>query len=198
LEHLSGVLRQVSVRNGKIRIKSKVLKMIVRRPGPSEKKERILSELSTVRSAILAEVTVIPSDMHDHPFLGIWDLKDLLAHLAGWDVTNLAAAREILEGKLPSFYSHFDKDWASYNAALVQSHRRAEMGELIAHARDTHLSLLSFLEELPADEFYRDRGIRAGRYKVTIGRLLEAERDDERKHLEQIQAYREAIKLENS
>lgn len=159
----------------------------------NDKKVQVLSDLRAVRSAILAEATAIPSEKHDQTFLGTWCLKDLLAHLAGWDVTNLTAAKEILEDRLPSFYTHYDKDWASYNETLVQEHRRENPKKLIAHIKTTHQALLSFLEQLPVEEFYHDRGIRAGRFTVTIGRLLEAERDDERKHLEQICAFRRSI-----
>ena len=157
-----------------------------------DRKIHILSELRAVRDAILAEVAAISLDMYDQVFLGTWCLKNLLAHLAGWDVINLAAAQEILDGKLPSFFAHYDKDWASYNKMLIKEHHRQTPGELIGHVQATHQTLLAFLEELPAEEFYHDRGIRAGRFKVTIGRLLEAERDDERGHLEQIQAFHES------
>jgi hypothetical protein len=167
--------------------------MVKRNLDVREKKEQLHSELRDVRSAILVEAARISPDLYGQVFLGSWCLKDLLAHLAGWDVTNLAAAREILEDKLPSFNAHYDKDWVSYNTALVQEHRREDPEELIAHIKAMHQSLLVYLEELPAEEFYRDRGIRAGRYKVTIGHLLEAERDDERKHLGQIQAFRKSV-----
>jgi len=49
--------------------------------------------------------------------------------------------------------------------------------------------LIAYLRAVPAAEFNRDRGLRAGRYKVTIARLLRAETDDERKHCAQIREF---------
>jgi len=69
-----------------------------------EKKARLLNSLLNVRGRILAKASKLSSDDEDEVFLGTWSIKDLLAHLAGWDVTNLEAARDILKGELPGFY----------------------------------------------------------------------------------------------
>jgi hypothetical protein len=53
----------------------------------------------------------------------------------------------------------------------------------------SHGELIAYLKTVPAEEFERDRGLRAGRYKVTIARLLRAETDDEKKHCAQIREF---------
>lgn len=47
-------------------------------------------------------------------------VKDLLAHLIGWDYTYLQAFQDVREGRLPEFFAHFNPDWRKYNAALVE------------------------------------------------------------------------------
>jgi len=163
-----------------------------KRQTPDEKKAALLAELVEVRGRILGEAAGIAPQDQDDVFLGVWCLKDLLAHLAGWDVTNRQAAQEILRGEIPGFYAHYDKDWASYNAQLVAEYRREDLGELIDLLKKTHGELLADLEAIPAPEFYKDRGIRASGYKVLLNRLLEAELKDEREHLAQIQAFAES------
>jgi hypothetical protein len=120
---------------------------------------------------------------------------DLIAHLVGWDFTNLAAAKDIQAGKLPEFYAHYDKDWKTYNAGLVAKYKRDEFEELLALARDSHSQLIAYLESLPVETFEKDFGVRSARnYKITIARLLQAELKDEQEHLEQIRGF--AAKLQ--
>ena len=65
----------------------------------------------------------LPPLLHDQVLLGIWTIKDLLAHLIGWDFTNLQAIQQILAGQYPTFFKYYDKDWQSYNARLVLEYR---------------------------------------------------------------------------
>lgn len=119
-------------------------------------------------------------------FLGTWSVKDLLAHLAGWDFANLEAVEAVLAGRLPAFYAYRDPDWRTYNAMLVARYRRGMLTEMIEQARDSHRQLLDFLQSIPAESLGRDFGVRFRGYKVTIQRLLTAEHGDEMTHLQQI------------
>lgn len=44
--------------------------------------------METRRNSLDAASSPSP-ERQDEVFLGIWSVKDLLAHLAGWDVTNI-------------------------------------------------------------------------------------------------------------
>jgi uncharacterized damage-inducible protein DinB len=157
-----------------------------------EKKAKLLSGLVDTRGKILASASSLSPEDQNRLFLGSWSAKDLLAHLAGWDETNLKAAKEILENALPSFYAEHDRGWATYNAKLVAEFSMENYEDQLVLARDTHARLLEFLKELSADELWKDRGIRARGWKVTIGRLLEAEMSDEEQHLEQLNRFMES------
>lgn len=150
------------------------------------KKDQILSNLATIRQRILAAISALSETEADRVFLGTWSAKDLVAHLIGWDETNLEAARSILEGKLPSFYEHRDRDWQTYNAMLVRRYSKESVKELLAAMQDSQERLVGFLRTVPPEHFSRDFGVRFRGYKVTIQRLLEAEWKDEQTHLQQI------------
>jgi len=126
------------------------------------KKDKIISGLVETRGKILDAASSLSAAEQDEVFLGVWSVKDLLAHLVGWDFTSLEAAKAILAGKIPSFYSYHDRDW-----------------------------LVDFLEAIPAEEFDKDRGVRFKGYKVTIARLLQVEIDDEKTHLTQVEGFRD-------
>jgi hypothetical protein len=154
-----------------------------------EKFTKLINQLRDVRGRILAKATAIPPEYEDEIFLGVWSIKDVIAHLAGWDVTNIDAAKSILDGKLPGFYAYHDKDWSTYNAQLVDQYKRDDLQELIKLARETHNELIEFLLSIPASEIYKDRGIRIKGYKVILARLLQVEKEDEEQHFEEIRDF---------
>jgi hypothetical protein len=156
-----------------------------------QKKDNIILALSQARRKILKVAHTLPSDKQGEVFLGVWSAKDLLAHLVGWDYTNIEATKSILVGELPEFYSHHDRDWASYNALLVERHRIEDYAELLHSVEASHRALVDLLATVPADEFEKDRGVRYKRYKVTIARLLQAEAEDEEEHYSQIKEFAE-------
>ena len=113
-------------------------------------------------------------------------VKDLLAHLIGWDYTNTLAVKAILTNKVPVFFSHYDKDWRTYNARLVTQYKLNNFRQLVRAVQKSHRDLITLLQSVPAAEFSKDRGLRSDGYKVTIARILQAELDDERVHHQQI------------
>jgi len=160
-------------------------------------KRELISNLTETRAAILHEASQLFPTAQDTIFLGVWSVKDLIAHLAGWDFTNLAAVRDVQAGKLPEFYTRYDKDWKTYNAELVAKYKRDDFEELLALVRDSHRQLIAYLETIPAEAFDKDFGVRSGRgTRVTVARLLEAEWKDEQMHLEQVRVF--LAKFQNS
>ena len=59
----------------------------------------ILSAIIETRTALLQAASQLSLDAQNTVFLGVWSVKDLIAHLIGWDFANLAAAKDIQAGK---------------------------------------------------------------------------------------------------
>ena len=156
-----------------------------------QKKDNIISALTQARRKILHVAYTLPPEKRGEVFLGVWSARELLAHLVGWDYTNIEATKSILSGELPEFYSHHDRDWTSYNAFLVERHKIEDYAELLRSVEASHRALVDLLATVPADEFEKDRGLRYKRYKVTIARVLQAEAEDEEEHYRQIQEFAE-------
>lgn len=51
--------------------------------------------------------------------------------------------------------------------------------------------MVEFLAAIPAEEFSKDRGLRSGRYKVTVAQFIKFETYDEQRHAKQVRAYAE-------
>jgi uncharacterized damage-inducible protein DinB len=156
-------------------------------------KDELLFGLKAVRESILNGALALPAEARDRVFLGTWSVMDLLAHLAGWDFTNLQAVQDVLDGLLPEFYDHRDADWRAYNAILVGKYKRADFSEQVQLVRDAQGQLLKFLKNLPAEDFKRDTGVRYKGIKVTMARLIQSELEDEEMHFEQVLAFRKSL-----
>ncbi len=153
------------------------------------KKEQIIADLIDARRQILNAAARLPVDQRDDVFLGAWSVQDLLAHLVGWDLANLAAADEVLADQLPAFYAYHDRDWQTYNAHLVAQHKKADWSAMVAAVEGSHRDLIERVRAIPAEELDRDRGVRYRGWKVTIARLLQAEAGDEKQHAAQIREH---------
>jgi hypothetical protein len=106
------------------------------------RKKQVLSGLIETRQNILAEAVSLSDEQQNQVFLGRWSIKDLLAHLIGWDLTNLDAVKSVLNGKAPDFYQHHDRDWQAYNGILVRKHKKDSLQELLTNARESQGQLL--------------------------------------------------------
>jgi hypothetical protein len=154
-----------------------------------QKKDQLLSGLLEVRRQILDLAGALPLEKQNVAYLGEWDIYGMLAHLAGWDFTNIQAVEQIRSGSMPEFYQYASPDWRAYNAQLVAKYRMDELDTLVNFVRATQQTLLKIITALQPEELYKDRGIRIRGYKITIARLLEAELKDERVHLAQLEAF---------
>jgi len=157
-----------------------------------EKKELLIASLMDVRRRVIDLAETCPSDRRSEVFLGTWSLWEILAHLSGWDVVNIAAGNEIQAGKLPIFYQYVDRGWKSYNAVLVEQYRKPQFEDQLALAQSTHDQLIQYLKELPADELWQDHGIRYKGWIVTLGKLLKVLAKDEDIHYQQIKNFLES------
>jgi uncharacterized damage-inducible protein DinB len=147
-------------------------------------KDAIIRGLIEARQKILDAARSLSPAEQDEVFLGVWSVKDLLAHLAGWDYTNLRAVEEILAGQKPSFWEQYDPNWKSYNARLVAEYKREDFDELVAVVQESHRKLIDYLQAIPADEYLKRR---------SIASLLRTEAKDEEKHHGQVEAFRERL-----
>ena len=158
-----------------------------------EKKAQTLQGVREARRAVLAAAAAVPLEATDTVFLGEWSVKDIIAHIIGWDYANIEAVRAVLAGELPAFYAHRDRDWRTFNAGLVGRYRPEEHEAGLRAAQLSHQALCDLVESIPAAEFAQDHGVRYRGYKVTIARLLAADSKDCHLHAQQIRDFLSSI-----
>lgn len=155
------------------------------------KKQEIITQLTEARQKVITAASSLPPEKQEVVFLGVWSIKDLLAHLVGWDFANIEAVQAIQAGRLPEFYAHHDPDWRTFNSRLVAQFRQDDFRAMLSAVADSHRRLVALLETVPAQEFDKDYGVRFKGYKVTIARTIRAETKDEEKHFAQTQEWAE-------
>lgn len=158
-------------------------------------KNELIDALVAARNGVMKAVASLPPDRVDKIFLGVWSVNDLLAHLVGWDYTNLQAVQEILAGRYPTIFQNYDKDWRSYNARLIEEYKPVgsngseSFSIILDETADSHKRLVSFLESLSAENLVNGKARSEKGRTITIRNLLRAEANDERVHSEQIIAF---------
>jgi hypothetical protein len=159
------------------------------RKSQADRKADLIDRLVKARQNLVQVAQSVPEEQRGKAFLGSWCIKDLLAHLIGWDYTNHQAIQEILSGKSPAFFLQYDKDWQSYNARLVKQYRIEPFDALLAEAAESHAQWIEYLRALSPEDVVNGKGRSPKGRTITIRNLLIAEARDESKHAEQVQAF---------
>jgi len=151
------------------------------------RKEELIAGLIEARRQILDAVTVLPPEKQDEVFLGTWSIKDLLAHLVGWDFANMEAVKDIREGQPPHVFQHWNPNWVKYNAELVRRYKHDDFVALLDSIQQSHNALIEFVRTIPAEDIEKDFGIRSSDgTNITVEWFLQFEIDDEGRHYQQI------------
>ena len=165
----------------------------MKRHAPPSKEELIKDYLEN-RAAIMQAARDLPPEAHNNAFVGEWTIKELLAHLCGWDFTYLTAFEQVLKGEVPSFYAHYSPSWKRINERLIKEYRRADLEAMLAMMQDSQAQMVAFMQRFSDDDIFKDRGIRAENgYHVTIGGLLRSAVYEEYEHLEQIRGFARSL-----
>jgi hypothetical protein len=149
----------------------------------------LIDSFVRTREILLVEADAVPPELRQTPFVGHWDLMDLLAHLVGWDYTNVNAIEELKAGTIPAFYAQYDPGWAAYNQQLVDRYGAEDWQVLRGSLQESQEAIVAMLrlltpEELTMELSHPDRG-----RPLTIAAILHAAVRDEREHLAQLRAF---------
>jgi hypothetical protein len=149
----------------------------------------LVEELIAVRAGILEATSEIPPEQSDTPFVGHWTIKDLLAHLAGWDYANVKAVADLRSGRLPAFYEEYDPGRASYNQKLIEGYGTEAWERLSSLLKESQAAFLDAVSGLSEEEMAAARGPAWRGHEISLNSVLRAAVRDEREHLQQIRSF---------
>ena len=74
--------------------------------------KKLIEDFKKARLALIQALDSFPKEKREEVLFGEWTLKDLVAHLSGWNIAGAKAVRSLKQGKVPPWagkISEFNK-----------------------------------------------------------------------------------------
>ena len=115
-----------------------------------------------------------------------WTIRQLLAHLTGWDENTLATLTAHQNPKAP--HAPEANDFDEFNARAVSSREALDLNAVLQEWRTTRLKLVSLLREMP-EESYRTTLITSWGERLSVPGLIQVFIDHEASHVRDLQQW---------
>lgn len=145
-------------------------------------KQTALAELQSGFDAVLAAVDGADESAMSRIVLGDWNAKDILAHIAGWQVQMTGAMERMARGERPTPEGVDYSDSDAWNARFSGAMRAQSATTVVAELKQSYSNYLRAAQAIPDDRWGEGK---------TINRLLETSGTGHYKeHLETLQAVK--------
>ncbi len=114
--------------------------------------------------ALVAAVDGLDEAAMSRRFYGEWNAKDILAHIAGWQVLMTAAMERMARGERPTPEGVDYSDADAWNARFAAAMKPQSAGTIVAALRQSHANFVRAARAIPEDRYGEGK---------TINRLLE-------------------------
>jgi uncharacterized damage-inducible protein DinB len=154
------------------------------------RKEDVLRELNEARAKLLGALEGLSADQMLMPgAVGIWSVKDVLAHIATWESELVTALSQVQNRRVPSMLAIEDID--DWNEDQYHANVQRPLEAVLADLEGVHRVLCRKVEEFDERSLIDNR-----RYKWMEGEPLayliqETASWHEREHAEEIRAWRQ-------
>ena len=154
--------------------------------------DRQTQRLEQAVEAFRACIWALPEDLFLNLMDG-WSPRDVVAHLIGWNRHTIEGCRQILSGQKPFYFEDAHNDYSNVNAESVQSYSSTSRPNLIEEFDRSFEELKLYLFSLDPSRWEADRGVRHGRWAITVGNTIGALRSDYDAHRQEIKQWASRI-----
>jgi uncharacterized damage-inducible protein DinB len=121
---------------------------MVRRTGENVRKQEVLEQIRQARQNILAALEGLPDDAMLRPgVVGVWSVKDLLAHLSVWQSELITALSQLNRPKVvPEIVNVEDID--GWNDDQYRENVRRGLDVVLEDFHGVHKHLIKVIEQL--------------------------------------------------
>jgi uncharacterized damage-inducible protein DinB len=145
------------------------------------KKEELLHEMEASINQLIHEAEHLSEEEFESMHMtGTWTAKEILSHVAAWDLVFMDVSRKLLEGRPPKSLPDFD----TFNAREVSKRSSLTRDEIIHEVRQNRKTYEEFLAGLTPEQLF------GSTYMFTIGGLAEEIMSHDRHHLQQIRVQK--------
>ena len=150
---------------------------------PNPERSFLLHRLDETRQSI---EELLPKIDAAKPIYPGWTIKDMLAHMTGWDDATIDSLRAHVVERSPSVDAIRSMD--EYNARTVTSRQDLDYDHVLKEWRLTRQVLRTVIEQMPDEKFTEALIVPWGE-KATVTFLVEMFRDHEEEHTQDILAW---------
>lgn len=144
-------------------------------------KQATVNEVENGFKGLLTTVEGLDENTLNVVFYGSWSVKDILAHIAGWQHTMTGAMERMALGERPTPEGVDYSDADAWNAKFASAMRPQSGATVLADLKQSFASYLRAAKALPDDRFGEGK---------TINRMLDASGYGHyREHLPAIQQF---------
>jgi Protein of unknown function (DUF1706) len=91
---------------------------------------------------------------------GNWSVKDIIAHVTGWEEEALKHLPLIIEGGRPPRYSTKYGGIDAFNAQMTEQRQGFLLSKVLRQMDETHRRLVTYVQSLPEQQFTRETRVR--------------------------------------
>jgi hypothetical protein len=123
-------------------------------------KQQLLKRLETAWATIKESYTGLSdSQMTEPGVIGIWSVKDILAHVTTWEEEALKYLPLIITGGRPPRYTQYGGIDA-FNAQITEQKRGFTLSDILKQLDETHRRLIDYIQSVPEEHFTRETPFR--------------------------------------
>lgn len=147
-------------------------------------RERLIHQLDGAREALRAAMAGMDADMAIYPS---WTLKDILAHISGWDEVTIATLRAHASGEELGEPTLRDID--ASNDQFIASREALDYEQVAADWELVRQELKAVIQEMPEDKFRESMLFPWGEHG-TVSQIVAIFVEHEEEHATEIQRMR--------
>lgn len=110
-------------------------------------KEILIQRLETSRARMIAHLDEIDRDRKIYP---LWTVREIIAHLSGWDDATIAYINAIVKGETPP--TPAVRGLTVYNAETVATREGLSYDQVYREYLETRKALLNLIREMPEEK----------------------------------------------
>ncbi|HZP58075.1 MAG TPA: maleylpyruvate isomerase N-terminal domain-containing protein [Dehalococcoidia bacterium] len=153
-------------------------------------KQAAISLVESEFGKLLAAIDGLDERAMSRVFYGDWSVKDILAHISGWQHTMAGALERMARGERPTPEGVDYSDADAWNAKFAAAMRPQNAATVVADLRQSFANFVRAAKALPAERFGEGK---------TANKLLEANGYGHyREHLAAIEEYRKTAAPERA
>jgi hypothetical protein len=132
-------------------------------------KEATLKRVDDEYRTLLQAIDGLDEAAMSRVWFGEWGVKDMVAHVAGWEREMSAALERMARGERPTPEGVDYSDSDAWNAKFALSMRHIAAPTVVAAWRQTHMNYVKAADAVAADRY----GTKEDGSPMTVNRLLE-------------------------